>query len=187
MSSRCLRALGLGALGILAVGACEREERDYRPTPAAAARDQTISVSALQAGGASPPVVTSNEYEESAYAVSEGKRLYRWYNCNGCHANGGGGSGPPLMDDLWIYGSAPANIVATILEGRPNGMPSFRGKIPDYQALQLAAYVRSMSGLVAKDVAPGRSDHLRAKTPESSSEQMAPKDSALPPSAQGTQ
>jgi cytochrome c oxidase cbb3-type subunit III len=187
MSSRCLRALGLGALGILAVGACEREERDYRPSPAAAAHDQTISVSALQPGGASSPVVTSNEYEESAYAVSEGKRLYRWYNCNGCHANGGGGSGPPLMDDMWIYGSAPANIVATILEGRPNGMPSFRGKIPDHQAMQIAAYVRSMSGLVAKDVAPGRSDHLRAKTPESATEKPTPRDSALPPSAQGTQ
>jgi hypothetical protein len=63
--------------------------------------------------------------------------------------------GPPLMDDQWIYGSAPANVVATILEGRPNGMPAFRGKIPDHQAMQIAAYVRSMSGLLAKDVQGG--------------------------------
>ena len=48
------------------------------------------------------------------------------------------------MDDQWIYGGAPANIVATILEGRPNGMPA-QGKIPDHQAMQLAAY-RSISG-----------------------------------------
>jgi cytochrome c oxidase cbb3-type subunit 3 len=186
MSSRCHRPLALIALGLLAVGACEREERDYRPTPAAAARDQTISMSALQAGGPSAPAAVPNEYEESAYAVSEGQRLFRWYNCNGCHANGGGGMGPPLMDDSWIYGSAPANIVATILEGRPNGMPAFRGKIPDHQAMQLAAYVRSMSGLLAKDVAPGRTDHLSAKNPESATGQLTPKDSALPPSAQGT-
>jgi cytochrome c oxidase cbb3-type subunit III len=179
--------LGLMLLAASCLGGCEREERDYRPTPAAAARSQTITLSALQAGGESAPIAVPNEYEESAYAVSEGKRLYRWYNCNGCHANGGGGSGPPLMDDLWIYGSAPANIVATILEGRPNGMPSFRGKIPDYQAMQLAAYVRSMSGLLAKDMAPARSDHLRAKSPESSTEQLTPKDSGLPPSAQGTE
>jgi cytochrome c oxidase cbb3-type subunit 3 len=124
-----------------------------------------------------------NEYEESAYAVAEGQRLYRWYNCNGCHANGGGGSGPALMDDQWIYGSAPANIVATILEGRPNGMPAFGGKIPDQQAMQIAAYVRSMSGLLPKDVAPGRTDHLSAKKPESSTEQLTPKASA-PPAAQ---
>jgi cytochrome c oxidase cbb3-type subunit III len=178
--------LKLLVFAALALCACEREERDYRPTPAAAARAQTITLSALQAGGRSQPIVVPNEYEESAYAVSEGRRLYRWYNCNGCHANGGGGMGPPLMDDQWIYGSAPANVVAAILEGRPNGMPAFRGKIPDHQAMQIAAYVRSMSGLVAKDVAPPRTDHLRAKTPESSTEQLAPDESALPPSAQGT-
>lgn len=187
MSSRCPKLLGLIASGLLVLGACEREERDYRPTPAAAARDQTIAVSALQAGGESAPLAVPNEYEESAYAVSEGQRLYRWYNCNGCHANGGGGMGPPLMDDRWIYGSAPANIVATILEGRPNGMPSFRGKIPDHQAMQLAAYVRSMSGLLAKDVAPGRTDHLSAKNPESATEKLTPKDSAVPPAALGTE
>ena len=186
MSSRCRRALGLVALATLVLGACEREERDYRPNPAVAARQQTITLSALQAGGRSEPIMVPNEYEESAYAVSEGRRLYRWYNCNGCHANGGGGMGPPLMDDQWIYGSAPANVVAAVLEGRPNGMPAFRGKIPDHQALQIAAYVRSMSGLVAKDVAPGRPDHLRAKNPESSTEQLPPRDAALPPAAQGT-
>jgi cytochrome c oxidase cbb3-type subunit 3 len=178
--------IGLLLIAGLALCGCEREERDYRPTPATAAREQTITLSALQPGGESAPIAVPNEYEESAYAVSEGKRLYRWYNCNGCHANGGGGSGPPLMDDEWIYGSAPANIVATILEGRPNGMPAFRGKIPDYQTMQIAAYVRSMSGLLAKDVAPARSDHLRAKRPESSTDQLTPKDAGLPPSSQGT-
>jgi cytochrome c oxidase cbb3-type subunit III len=180
-----LGPLGLALIATLALGGCEREERDYRPTPAAAARDQTIALSPIQAGGQSTAIAVPNAYDDSAYAVSEGRRLYRWYNCNGCHANGGGGSGPALMDDQWIYGSAPANIVATILEGRPNGMPSFRGKIPDYQAMQLAAYVRSMSGLLAKDVAPARSDHLRAKNPESSTDRRTPKDSLLPPSAQG--
>ena len=186
MSSRCPSALGLVAIVMLGLGACEREERDYRPTPAAAARSQTITLSDLQPGGVSQPIVVPNEYEESAYAVSEGQRLYRWYNCNGCHANGGGGMGPPLMDQEWIYGSAPANVVASILEGRPDGMPAFLGKVPDHQAMQIAAYVRSLSGLVAKDAVPARSDHLRPKTRESSTERLTPKDSALPPAAQGT-
>jgi cytochrome c oxidase cbb3-type subunit III len=179
--------LGLALTAALVLTACEREERDYQPTPAAAARDQTITLSAVQAGGQSAPVAVPNAYEESAFAVSEGKRLYRWYNCNGCHANGGGGSGPALMDDQWIYGSAPANIVATILEGRPNGMPSFRGKIPDYQAMQLAAYVRSMSGLLLKDIAPSRSDHLNAKVLESATQQLEPRGSGAPPSGAGGQ
>jgi cytochrome c oxidase cbb3-type subunit III len=173
-------ALVLALTAAVALAGCKREERDYKPTPAAAARAQTIALSPLQPGGARPPVVVPNDYEESAYAVAEGQRLYRWYNCNGCHANGGGGSGPALMDDQWIYGSAPANIVATILEGRPNGMPAFGGKVPDQQAMQIAAYVRSMSGLLPKDVAPGRTDHLSAKKPESSTEQLTPKASAPP-------
>jgi cytochrome c oxidase cbb3-type subunit III len=74
--------------------------------------------------------------------------------------------GPPLMDDAWRYGSEPQSIFATIMEGRPNGMPSFRGRITDDQAWQLVAYVRSMSGHVAKDVAPGRNDGLSAVEPE---------------------
>jgi cytochrome c oxidase cbb3-type subunit 3 len=172
------RALVLALTVAFAIASCEREERDYRPAPAASARSQTITLSALQPGGRSAPIVLPNEYEASAYAVSEGQRLYRWYNCNGCHANGGGGMGPPLMDDRWIYGSALASVVATILEGRPNGMPAFGGKIPDYQAMQVAAYVRSMSGLLAKDVAPGRRDHLRAKEPEAATERLSPKDLA---------
>ena len=45
--------------------------------------------------------------------------------------------GPPLMDDKWIYGSAPENIYATIIQGRPNGMPSFAGKIPTQQVWQI--------------------------------------------------
>jgi cytochrome c oxidase cbb3-type subunit 3 len=173
-------ALVLALTAAVALAGCKREERDYKPTPAAAAREQTITLSPLQPGGSRPSLVVPNDYEESAYAVAEGQRLYRWYNCNGCHANGGGGSGPALMDDQWIYGSAPANVVATILEGRPNGMPAFGGKIPDHQAMEIAAYVRSMSGQLAKDVAPGRTDHLSAKKPESSTEQVTPKASAPP-------
>src|SRR6266487_4198558 len=102
----------------------------------------------------------SSTGEESAYAISEGKRLDAWFNCVSCHFHGGGGIGPALMDDQWIYGSAPENIYAAIVEGRPNGMPSFRGKIPDPQVWQIVAYVRSMSGLVSQGAAPARRDHM---------------------------
>jgi cytochrome c oxidase cbb3-type subunit 3 len=100
--------------------------------------------------------------------VSEGKRLYEWFNCVGCHAHGGGGMGPALMDDKWIYGSGPENIFSTIIEGRPNGMPSFRAKIPNQQVWQIVAYVRSMSGQLSKDVSPGRDDNMNVKESEQS-------------------
>ena len=38
--------------------------------------------------------------------------------------------GPPLMDDKWIYGYEPEQVFATIVEGRPNGMPAFGGEDP---------------------------------------------------------
>ena len=51
--------------------------------------------------------------------------------------------GPPLMDDEWRYGGRIDQIAASIAEGRPNGMPSWRGKLTDDQIWKLAAYVRS--------------------------------------------
>jgi cytochrome c oxidase cbb3-type subunit 3 len=107
--------------------------------------------------------------------------LYSWFNCNGCHANGGGGMGPPLIDDRWIYGGSIENIVATIREGRPNGMPSFRGKIPDDQIWEIAAYVRSMSGNVPKDAAPGRDDAMHPRPAENRTPESPPVSGGAPP------
>jgi cytochrome c oxidase cbb3-type subunit III len=84
-------------------------------------------------------------YYENADAVNTGKRLFGQYNCSGCHSNGGGGMGPSLMDGTWIYGGRLEQIHQTLVEGRPNGMPAWGGKIPDQQLWQLSAYVRSMS------------------------------------------
>jgi cytochrome c oxidase cbb3-type subunit 3 len=84
-------------------------------------------------------------YYDNAAAVVTGKRLYAQYNCSGCHSNGGGGMGPALMDGQWIYGSRLEQIHQTLVEGRPNGMPTWGGKIPDEQLWQISAYVRSMS------------------------------------------
>ncbi len=84
-------------------------------------------------------------YYDNADAVVNGKRLFAQYNCSGCHSNGGGGMGPPLMDNEWIYGGRLEQIHQTLVEGRPNGMPAWGGKIPDEQLWQIAAYVRSMS------------------------------------------
>jgi cytochrome c oxidase cbb3-type subunit III len=165
----------LAALALCAVGACRREDRLLNQGPNAAYTLNTVQVSGINPG-ASPvnPPQPSNIYQESAYAVSEGQRLYQQYNCVGCHANGGGGMGPALMDNFWIYGSEPQNIFTTIMEGRPNGMPSFRNRIPEYQAWEIAAYVRSLSGLLPKDVAPSRSDAMSIKPAESSMPKQTP-------------
>ena len=153
----CAAVLGL------TLTACEREERRFKEEPGAS--PSQVRLSELQPGSSVPTPQAANPYEENAYAVAEGKRLYAQFNCVGCHANGGGAIGPPLMDDKWIYGSAPANVFNTIVEGRPNGMPAFGDKIPPHQVWQLVAYVRSLSGLVPQDATSARSNHMQAKTP----------------------
>ena len=121
---------------------------------------------------ATPP--DRSRLDENAFAVNQGKRLYRWYNCSGCHSNGGGGMGVPLMDAEWRYGHEPRAIYASIVEGRPNGMPAFGGRIPDEQVWQIVAYVRSLSGQVQKDVAPSRSDTISGAPPENTRPEAKP-------------
>ena len=163
------------AAAALTLAACQREEREFRPDPASETNEE-ISQSPLVPGG--PRLERSStkgdQYVENAYLLAEGKRLYSWYNCAGCHFNGGGGIGPPLMDDKWIYGDKMENIVATIREGRPNGMPSFRGKVPDEQIWQIAGYVRSLSGNVPNDAAPSRDDEIQAKPAENATKPETP-------------
>jgi cytochrome c oxidase cbb3-type subunit 3 len=157
------------------LAACEREERRFQELAPSARPADAVQMTELQPGTPTPRPPTRSAYEANAYALSEGKRLYQWFNCAGCHAHGGGGDiGPPLIDGKWRYGSEPENIYATIVEGRPNGMPSYRGKIPDQQVWQLVAYVRSMSGLVPMDVATGRSDSLNTRTSESTKAKEPP-------------
>jgi len=167
--------------------ACEREERGFRVKTPDANRIQTVQLSTLQPGMTSPTPVYVNEYEKNALALSQGKQLFQQMNCVGCHANGGGGIGPALMDDKWSYGGAPDQIFSSITQGRPNGMPAFGGKLPDYQRWQLAAYVRSLSGNASSNAAPGRNDDMQIKEPENSKEQEKPQNSGLPKSAERVQ
>ena len=85
------------------------------------------------------------EYAKSPEHIEAGKQLFQAMNCTGCHANGGGGFGPALMGKTWIYGGSVENIASTIVEGRPNGMPSFRSLLAMEQVWELAAYVKSLS------------------------------------------
>ena len=147
------------ALLLVAAG-CERVERPFQGLPRSASQ--------------------YSPFQENAWGISEGKRLYENYNCVGCHAHGGGGMGPALMDDEWIYGSHPSRIFETIVEGRPNGMPSFRNRMPDTQVWQLVAYVQSMSGHAPIDVLPGRSDHLTPGPPENARPAQRPVQTGRP-------
>jgi cytochrome c oxidase cbb3-type subunit III len=164
-------ALVSGLSALIAVG-CERESRPVEKLTGATAQPPTLSD--LFAGGTPPSGRETSPFQHNAWGMSEGKRLFTYFNCVGCHANGGGGMGPPLMDDEWIYGSGPTAIFSSIVEGRPNGMPSWRNKIADAQVWQIVAYVQSMSGPAPQAAMPGRSDHMRYSTPENARRAQTP-------------
>lgn len=174
------KALACAVLA-LALCACQREERRFQEPPVTGIAPQSAEHSTLRAGGGAPDLRT--KYPENAYAISQGKQLFTWFNCNGCHARGGGGMGPALIDDKWLYGAEPEDIYATIVQGRPNGMPSFRGRITDQQVWQLVAYVRSMSGLAPGAAAPGRGDEMQAAPPEQTRDPQQPRSGGHVPPA----
>ena len=178
MSSR-FHPAAKGFLAIVAaaalVSACDRERRDFGTSmPEAGPTIQTTQLTPGP-GGQVPPDSRGAIYEKSAYHVSQGSQLFRWYNCSGCHANGGGGMGPALIDDQWRYGSSIEQIYGTISEGRPNGMPSFRGKATDEQIWELAAYVRSLGGFTPQ--ASSARDEAMRNTP--------PRNQVTPPKPTG--
>jgi len=164
MYSRCLNIAFLTTAGFLLLTSCQREQRNLQPAPTRLAiYGDAARQSTLRPGGpVGREVVVNNPYNATAYDISEGKRLFDWFNCSGCHADGGGGIGPPLIKDHWIYGGEPANLFDTIVKGRPNGMPSWGGRIPEYQVWQIVAYVRSMNGLQPTSATSTRPDTLES-------------------------
>ena len=156
-----MRWLQATAIGVVALTGCWREKREVRPDPAQTVVFQNAAPeSTLLPGGSKPFTPITNPYSGNAYAISEGARLFNWYNCSGCHANGGGGIGPPLIKQTWTYGGEPANIFDTIVKGRPNGMPSWGGRIPEYQIWQIVAFVRSMNNEQPKAATSTRMDTI---------------------------
>jgi cytochrome c oxidase cbb3-type subunit 3 len=182
MSSRFRASFTLVALAALTLTACDREERHSRSKPIGETVLAGESPDTIWPAQGSPPPLDARAklYDNNAPAISEGQFLYNQMNCVGCHSHGGGGMGPALMDDEWRYGGRIDQIAASIAEGRPNGMPSWRGKLTDDQIWKLAGYVRSLSGLPSKDAVSSRSESMSAGTPQSLTPhgQVQPSDTA---------
>lgn len=183
MSSRFRTSL-IAAMVLLS--ACNREERDSRGKPIAETVPAGATADTIYPGGPSGVTMTLNpqaaSFERNAYHLAQGQELYSKMNCVGCHAHGGGGMGPALIDDQWRYGGRLEQIATTIMEGRPNGMPSFRGKLTETQVWELAAYVRAMSGQVPKDALSARADEVSNTPPltQTRREPIRPSEVAVP-------
>ncbi len=113
------------------------------------ASESSATVSAIAVGpipGALQPTsYRTDPLATDAVALQDGRRLFDWYNCSGCHGgHAGGGMGPSLRDRVWIYGDRDDQIYDSIAQGRANGMPSWGSKIPEVQIWELVSYIKSL-------------------------------------------
>ena len=166
-SLRFKAVLMLLAAGILA--GCEREERELSLDPPIAAALDHFRLMPNRIGGAPPEIyfALDKPYANNAYNLSQGKRLYSWFGCGSCHGKDGqGGIGPSFLDGWWLYGPQIVSISASIRDGRPHGMPSFRQQLTNEQIWQLAGYIQTIGAYSAKTAAPGRNDDKQVRPAE---------------------
>jgi cytochrome c oxidase cbb3-type subunit 3 len=155
-------------IAALVVTGCKREERQLRTDPPVQAALDEISLMPNRISGTPPEVyfAVGKSYENNAYNLSQGKRLYSWFGCQECHREGQGGKGPAFLDGWWYYGPEMVSIFASIRDGRPHGMPAFRNKMTAEQIWQLAGYVQSIGAYSAKTAAPSREDAKQIRPAE---------------------
>jgi cytochrome c oxidase cbb3-type subunit 3 len=139
---------------MLLLAACERAPvppAGVAEAPPASAERLLVQAGAFEAGSPAERAPARNPLADDPNAANDGRRLYAWMNCAGCHGVlGGGGIGPPLRDAEWIYGNDAASLFQTVAQGRPNGMPAFGAKLPDEQIWRIVAYVESLDAAKAE-------------------------------------
>lgn len=155
------RSLLCGLLTAVPITGCgyDRAASSTQPPPPETAIGH-VPQSPLVPGMRRTGLAIANPYAGDPGAEAEGKRLYTWMNCAGCHFEGGGGIGPPLMDDDWIYGGNPAQIYDSIASGRANGMPTFGDKLAAQQIWQIVTYVETLN-VDGRRAAPTGDDDAR--------------------------
>jgi mono/diheme cytochrome c family protein len=60
----------------------------------------------------------TNPHTDYKAVAADGHKIYMAAGCNGCHGgNGGGGMGPPLTNEVWIYGKDDDTLFRLIALG----------------------------------------------------------------------
>jgi mono/diheme cytochrome c family protein len=86
----------------------------------------TATASAADEGGGSPTETAKSAekgslkspYPNVAKVAEEGHQKFMAAGCNGCHGGtGGGGMGPPLTNEIWVYGKDDDTLFRLIALG----------------------------------------------------------------------
>lgn len=133
----------LAASGLIIVlAACNRGQREVQ---AAAVPPPITTPVGPVPGPEHNPARMANPFANNLAAMADGRALFVRMNCSGCHGGrAGGGMGPSLRDEDWLYGNTDAQIFSTIAEGRAHGMPSWATKLTTEQVWKLVTYVKSL-------------------------------------------
>lgn len=144
MNTRLLGAIGSMVVLVLAgVAAVAQTPSDaQRGVEGVPGRDDPVGP---LPGPSQPRPAMKNPYADDDAAVQAGRKLFVAFNCSGCHGgHAGGGMGPSLRDEDWLYGNDPADIFDSIAEGRAHGMPAWGSLLPPQYIWQLVSYVGSL-------------------------------------------
>lgn len=133
--------LAIVLLALVCVGC----QNDAATLPAAGSPPQNAYFIGPQPGPDRAFVLARNPYADNRTVLADGRRLFNWYNCSGCHGDhAGGGMGPSLRDSSWFYGEDEASIFASIAEGRQFGMPAWGSKLPQNDIWKIVTYIKSL-------------------------------------------
>ena len=82
-------------------------------------------------------------------SLADGGKIFA-QNCAACHGDAGKGNrelgAPDLTDPIWLYGGKPADLIATITNGRKGVMPAWEARLDPVTVKALAVYVHSLGG-----------------------------------------
>jgi mono/diheme cytochrome c family protein len=116
-----LLVIGLGG-GALAADQAQPSASGEAP----AAQAPAAGDKAAGGGGGSPAATAKtaekgslkSPYADYASVAPDGHKIYMAAGCNGCHGGGGGGGmGPPLTNQVWVYGKDDDTLFRLIALG----------------------------------------------------------------------
>jgi mono/diheme cytochrome c family protein len=139
------------------------------PAPSGEAASSTATAESATKGE------LKNPYSDFAKVADEGHKKFMAAGCNGCHGGGGGGGmGPPLTNEVWVYGKDDDTLFRLVALGsdglKKQGynrkgsenvvgpMPAMGGVVKsDDDLWKIIAWIRSVnpsSASAAADTAP---------------------------------
>jgi cytochrome c oxidase cbb3-type subunit 3 len=92
-----------------------------------------------------PTIAMRASFTGNVQQAVAGRQAFIKYNCYGCHGGlAGGAMGPSLRDDEWKYGGTDEQIMSSLHQGRPAGMPAWRGVATEQELRDIVTYIRTM-------------------------------------------